>query len=70
MAILNAIAGKQDSNFSSVLSCHTNRDVVSEKSQGVKICALLDPHGTPEEVAQVASMLVQEGFTAIKLKVS
>ncbi|XP_056164428.1 protein PHYLLO, chloroplastic isoform X3 [Syzygium oleosum] len=70
MAILNAIAGKQDSNLSSVLSCHTNRDVVSEKSQGVKICALLDPHGTPEEVAQVASMLVQEGFTAIKLKVA
>ncbi|XP_018715157.2 protein PHYLLO, chloroplastic isoform X4 [Eucalyptus grandis] len=70
MAILNAIAGKQDSNLSSILSCHTNRDVVSEKSQGVKICALLNPHGTPEEVAQVASMLVQEGFTAIKLKVA
>ncbi|XP_048134973.1 protein PHYLLO, chloroplastic isoform X3 [Rhodamnia argentea] len=70
MAMLNAIAGKQDSNLSSILSCHRNRDVVSEKSQGVRICALLDPHGTPEEVAQVASMLVQEGFTAIKLKVA
>lgn len=38
-------------------------------SKGVKICALLDPNGSPHEVANAAALLVQEGFSAIKLKV-
>lgn len=42
---------------------------IYEKSS-VKICALVDSNGTPNEVAYIASSLVEEGFTAIKLKVS
>ncbi|OMO72203.1 Menaquinone biosynthesis protein MenD [Corchorus olitorius] len=42
----------------------------SEGLSSVRICALLDSGGTPEEVASIANALVEEGFTAIKIKVA
>ncbi|KAK2976386.1 hypothetical protein RJ640_008096 [Escallonia rubra] len=68
MAILNALAAAHDSSLLDLLHARTsNEEGVSERN--VKICALLDSKGTPAEVAYIASGLVDEGFTAIKLKV-
>lgn len=70
MAILNAIAVRHDSCFLDILHPRTETDEeLSKGSSGVKICALVDSIGPPEEVAKVAATLVEEGFTAIKLKV-
>lgn len=69
MAILNAIAASQGSSFISMLQPWMINEEIYEKSS-VKICALIDSNGTPTEVAYIASSLVEEGFTAIKLKVA
>lgn len=69
MAILNAIAVSQGSSFISMLQPQMINEEIYEKSS-VKICALVDSNGTPNEVAYIASSLVEEGFTAIKLKVA
>ncbi|KAG6654050.1 hypothetical protein CIPAW_05G119100 [Carya illinoinensis] len=69
MAILNAIAARQGSSLLNILQPNTVEKEKSESSSKVKICALLDPKGTPSEVADAATTLVKEGFTAIKLKV-
>ncbi|KAE8667675.1 Menaquinone biosynthesis protein, putative isoform 2 [Hibiscus syriacus] len=67
MATLNAIAVSQGSCLLNIL--HPLRERKSEKSPSVRICALLDSSGTPEEVGRIATDLVKEGFTAIKIKI-
>lgn len=69
MAILNAIADAKGSNLLNILHPPTNEKDKSENSLGVQICALIDSNGSPTEVANVAATLVEEGFSAIKLKV-
>lgn len=70
MAILNAIAAAEDSSMLNILHPLAPKEECSRKSLNVKICALLDSNGTPEEVAYLAATLVEEGFSAIKLKVN
>ncbi|KAK1425534.1 hypothetical protein QVD17_20887 [Tagetes erecta] len=70
MAILNAIAAAEGSTMLNLLHPCAPKEECSTKSLNVKICALLDSDGTPEEVALLAAKLVEEGFTAIKLKVA
>lgn len=70
MAILNAIAAKNGSSLLNILQPQIDDIDKSERSSKVKICALVDSKGTPSEVAYAATRLVEEGFTAIKLKVS
>ncbi|XP_039036473.1 protein PHYLLO, chloroplastic-like [Hibiscus syriacus] len=71
MAILNAIAMSQGSSLLNILHPLRERnEEKSEKSLSVRICALLDSSGTPEEVGCIATDLVKEGFTAIKIKVA
>ena len=69
MAILNAIAARQGCNLLSILHSWKEGDI-SKGSSRVKICGLVDSNGTPTEVADVVASLVEEGFAAIKLKVS
>ncbi|KAL4281360.1 hypothetical protein GQ457_03G011440 [Hibiscus cannabinus] len=71
MSILNAIAVSQGSSLLNIL--HPLRERNEEKPEkllSVHICALLDSSGTPEEVGHIATNLVEEGFTAIKIKVA
>jgi hypothetical protein len=68
MAILNVIAARQSSSLLNILQPQMEEG--DERSSKVKICALIDSNGTPSEVAYAATTLVEEGFTAIKLKVS
>ncbi|KAI3796239.1 hypothetical protein L1987_38906 [Smallanthus sonchifolius] len=70
MAILNAIAAAEGSTMLNLLHPCAPKEDCSTKSLNVKICALIDSDGTPEEVAYLAATLVEEGFTAIKLKVA
>ncbi|KAM0047794.1 putative 2-succinyl-5-enolpyruvyl-6-hydroxy-3-cyclohexene-1-carboxylic-acid synthase [Helianthus debilis subsp. tardiflorus] len=70
MAILNAIGATEGSTMLNLLHPYAPKDECSTKSLNVKICALIDSDGTPEEVAYLATTLVEEGFTAIKLKVA
>ncbi|KAI7758074.1 hypothetical protein M8C21_033587 [Ambrosia artemisiifolia] len=70
MAILNAIAAAEGSTMLNLLHPNAPKEECSTKSLNVKICALIDSDGTPEEVAYLAATLVDEGFTAIKLKVA
>ncbi|GER31893.1 2-succinyl-5-enolpyruvyl-6-hydroxy-3-cyclohexene-1-carboxylate synthase [Striga asiatica] len=67
-ALLSAIASKQNSTLLDIISPTTEK--TSEKSSAVQICALIDSYGTPMDTALVASNLVDEGFTAIKIKVA
>lgn len=69
MAILNALAEHRSSSLLSILYSQKDEREISENSDGVQVCALLDPHGSPEEVASAASALVEEGYTTIKIKV-
>lgn len=69
MAILNALAARQGISLLSLLSSQRDKEILSENHRGVRVCALMDPNGTPEEVALAAQILVDEGHTAIKLKV-
>lgn len=76
MAILNALAAKQGSSLSDLISgCMSSsgdkkslRDNTQD-SASIQICALVDCNGTPNEVAYVVSQLANEGFTTVKLKV-
>lgn len=68
MAILNAIASIGGSTMLNIL--HPSKQERAQKSLNITICALLDSNGTPPEVAYLAAKLVEEGFTAIKLKVA
>ncbi|KAH9772172.1 protein PHYLLO [Citrus sinensis] len=71
MAILNAIAVKHGSSFLNILYPLTEIDEeISKRSTSIKICALIDSNKSPVEVASIATTLVEEGFTAIKLKVA
>ncbi|KAI4302200.1 hypothetical protein MLD38_037978 [Melastoma candidum] len=69
MAVLNALANRQSSNLASLLYPR-NGKAAMPLSNGVKICALLDPNGSPQQVAHAAVSLVRKGFAAIKLKVA
>ena len=68
MAILNALAARQGYDLLSLL--HVQKDeVIAKESSKVQICGLVDSNGTPTEVADIVSGLVNEGFATIKLKV-
>lgn len=69
MALLNAMAVRHDSSLLGILHCQKAENGYAQP-HSVPICALLDSEGTPSEVAYVARKLVEEGFSAIKLKVS
>lgn len=69
MALLNAMAVRHDSSLLGILHCQ-KEEIGSVQPHSVPICALVDSEGTPSEVAYVARKLVEEGFSAIKLKVS
>ncbi|KAI9091952.1 hypothetical protein K1719_027887 [Acacia pycnantha] len=70
MAILNAIADARGSSLLDILYSQTNEKDKYQSSMEVQVCALLDSNGSPAEVANVAAALVEEGFSAIKLKVA
>ena len=70
MAILNAIAAQEGLSLLNILHPQKVDEEIFERSKRVQICALLDSNGSPLEVAYLAKTLVEEGFTAIKLKVS
>lgn len=70
MAILNALAAKTGCSLFDLL--HPRKDtseVSSNRCASIKVCGLIDSDGTPAQMAHVAHMLVEEGFSAIKLKV-
>lgn len=68
MAILTAIAVTTGSSLLEVV------DPLFEESksmaQDVQICGLVDSNGRPEDISHVASTLVEEGFTDLKIKVA
>ncbi|KAL8518400.1 hypothetical protein ACS0TY_009692 [Phlomoides rotata] len=68
MAILSAIASRHDISVLDIL--RPSREELSKSSSAVQICALIDSYGSPEDTAFIASTLVAEGFTAIKIKVA
>ncbi|XP_010551342.1 PREDICTED: protein PHYLLO, chloroplastic isoform X2 [Tarenaya hassleriana] len=69
MALLNVLVLSRGSKF--LGTPHSQKEENgSAGPHSVRICALLDSEGTPSEVAYIASKLVEEGFTAIKLKVA
>ncbi|XP_023642879.1 protein PHYLLO, chloroplastic isoform X2 [Capsella rubella] len=68
MALLNAMAVRHDSSLLRILH-NQKEENGSAQPHSVQICALLDSEGTPLEVAYIARKLVEEGFSAIKLKV-
>ncbi|GFP95293.1 protein phyllo chloroplastic [Phtheirospermum japonicum] len=68
MALLSAIASRQNSTLLDIINPASEES--SDKSSPVQICALIDSYGSPMETAFVASNLVAEGFTAIKIKVA
>ncbi|KAF2321397.1 hypothetical protein GH714_040986 [Hevea brasiliensis] len=67
MAILNAIAESHGSSLLNITRPQKEKEEIYETSN-VKICGLIDSTGTPAEVAFIASSLVEEGFSALKLK--
>lgn len=67
MAILSAIASRNGSSLLNIL--HPSAKEVSGSSSSVQISALIDSYGSPMDTAFVASNLVAEGFTTIKIKV-
>lgn len=80
MAILLALAKQRGSSLCDTIfgyveptvnisSFSVKTDDVRMKQSGIQVCALVDCNGTPEEVSQVVSQMVAEGFTTIKLKV-
>ncbi|KAL2484725.1 Protein PHYLLO [Abeliophyllum distichum] len=68
MALLSAIATREGCNLLDILC--PRREGLSTGPSDVQICALLDSYGSPMDTAFVASALVEEGFTAIKIKVA
>lgn len=69
MAILNALAARQGLDLLNLLHVQKD-DPIPKASSKVKICGLVDSNGKPTEVADTVAKLVEEGFSAIKLKVS
>ncbi|XP_040374185.1 protein PHYLLO, chloroplastic isoform X8 [Rosa chinensis] len=69
MAILNAIANRKGSNLLGILHPQIVGDIFKSSST-VQICALVDSSGTPTQVADAIATLVEEGFTAVKIKVA
>ncbi|WCJ35750.1 2-succinyl-5-enolpyruvyl-6-hydroxy-3-cyclohexene-1-carboxylate synthase [Euphorbia peplus] len=69
MAILNAIAEREGSGLLNIIEPLRGNEEIYEKPV-VRICGLIDSNGTPAEVAYIASSLVEEGFSALKLKVA
>ncbi|KAL6529268.1 hypothetical protein OROGR_014891 [Orobanche gracilis] len=67
-ALLTAIASRQNSTLFDILDPAQEKS--SEESSAVQICALIDSYGSPKDTAFLASNLVSEGFTAIKIKVA
>lgn len=70
MAVLNALAVRESSSLLHILHSQTEKGEMSEPSSRVQICALVNSKGNPAEIAFIATKLVEEGFAAIKLKVS
>ncbi|CAM8957088.1 unnamed protein product [Rhodiola kirilowii] len=71
MAILNALAAKRDSSLFELLYPHTEtRKDSYEGSLSIKVCGLIDSVDSPTRMAHAAHLLVEEGFSAIKLKVA
>lgn len=70
MAVLNAIAARRGCSLLDVLQHRLDEENNLASSSKVQICGLLDSGGSPSEVARAAKTLVEEGFTAIKLKAS
>lgn len=68
MALLSAIAARGGCNLLDVL--RPKREEFSRGPSDVPICALIDSYGSPADTAFVASALVEEGFTTIKIKVT
>lgn len=67
MAIINLLASKWKCSLSKVLA---GSNPIVRDHESIEICALVDCHGTPTEVALAVAKLVAEGFTTVKLKVS
>lgn len=67
MAILSAIATRHGGSVLDIL--RPSREELPKISSAVQICALIDSYGSPKDTAFIASTLVAEGFTAIKIKV-
>ena len=68
MAILNAIAASKSSSLIDIF--HPRTGELHTKGTAVKICGLIDSIGGPTDMASAASALVEEGFAAIKIKVT
>ncbi|CAI9096378.1 OLC1v1032508C2 [Oldenlandia corymbosa var. corymbosa] len=67
MAILNAIAASKKSSLRSLF--YPRAEELPIKSSNVQICGLIDSNGSPIDMASAAVTLVEDGFTAIKIKV-
>ncbi|KAH9607030.1 hypothetical protein KSS87_013805 [Heliosperma pusillum] len=71
MAVLNAIAARQNCSLLDVLWPQSDQaNMICQQPASIDICALLDSNGPPKEVAKVAFELVGEGFRALKVKVA
>lgn len=71
MAILNAIASRKKCSLLEVLWPQSDKGNLNiDRPSSVNICALVDSEGTPVEVADVVLAIVEEGFSAVKLKVA
>ncbi|KAL6349813.1 hypothetical protein AAG906_001700 [Vitis piasezkii] len=69
MAILNAIAAQEGSSLLNILHPYKVEEEISERSKEFRFVPFLILMGLLE-VAYLAKTLVEEGFTAIKLKVA
>lgn len=75
MAVLNALAARQNCGFADLL--HNDYSNKSQLLQAkdvhtkphIQICSLINSNAVPKVVAEFASELVNEGFSAIKIKV-
>lgn len=67
MAVLNAIAAKENCTLLKIL--YPQVEEIPRTLLDVPICALIDSGGSPMDIANVATSLVEEGFSAIKIKV-
>jgi isochorismate synthase/2-succinyl-5-enolpyruvyl-6-hydroxy-3-cyclohexene-1-carboxylate synthase/2-succinyl-6-hydroxy-2,4-cyclohexadiene-1-carboxylate synthase/O-succinylbenzoate synthase len=75
MAVLAALAESLSLSLSNLLMGRSlqkskNKETTERAKGGVKICALIESDGTPEEVADIAAAYVKQGFCTLKLKVS
>jgi isochorismate synthase/2-succinyl-5-enolpyruvyl-6-hydroxy-3-cyclohexene-1-carboxylate synthase/2-succinyl-6-hydroxy-2,4-cyclohexadiene-1-carboxylate synthase/O-succinylbenzoate synthase len=75
MAVLAALAESLSLSLSNLLMGRSlqkskNKETTERAKGGVKICALIESDGTPEEVADIAAAYVKQGFCTLKLKVA